>query len=171
MSDQFLGEIRMFGGNFAPLGWAFCNGQILSIEANTALFSLLGTYYGGDGTTTFALPNLQSRIPIHQGQGVGLSSYVVGESGGTENVTLNTQQLPQHIHTASADSGSGSVSSPAATYWASSPNTKQYSPSTNATMSTSATSLTGGSQPHANIMPYLTISFIIATEGIYPSRN
>lgn len=171
MSDQFIGEIRMFAGNFAPVGWAFCNGQLLAIESNTALFSLIGTYYGGDGVTTFALPDLRSRVPIHQGQGSGLSPYVIGQISGVENVTLTTQQLPQHTHTANADSGSGGVSSPAGAYWASSPNTKQYSPSTNATMAPTATSLTGGSQAHANIMPYLTISFIIATQGIYPSRN
>lgn len=171
MSEQFLGEIRMFAGNFAPFGWAFCNGQVLSIETNTALFSLLGTTYGGDGVTTFALPNLQSRIPIHQGQGPGLSPYVIGQLGGAENVTLITQQLPQHTHTVNADSGSGGVSSPAGAYWASSPGTKQYSPSTNVAMSPSATSLTGNSQPHPNIMPYLAISFIIALEGIFPSRN
>jgi microcystin-dependent protein len=171
MSEPFLGEIRMFGGNFAPAGWAFCNGQILSISANDALFALLGTTYGGDGTTTFALPNLQSRIPIHQGQGVGLSTYVIGQSSGVENVTLTTQQMPQHTHAANADSGSGGVSNPASSFWASSPNTKQYSPSTNAAMAVGATSLTGGSQPHQNIMPYLAISFIIALQGIFPSRN
>jgi microcystin-dependent protein len=168
--EQFLGEIRMFGGNFAPEGWAFCNGQIMAIEENTALFSLIGTYYGGDGVTTFALPNLQSRIPIHQGQGAGLSSYQVGQAGGTENVTLATQQMPQHNHSATASAGGG-VSNPANSYWGSSPNTKQYAPSTNATMSANALGVTGGGQPHANVMPYLTISFIIALEGIYPSRN
>ncbi|MGA8213804.1 MAG: tail fiber protein [Candidatus Sulfotelmatobacter sp.] len=171
MASQFLGEIRMFAGNFAPQGWAMCNGQLLSISQNTALFALLGTTYGGDGTTTFALPNLQSRIPIHQGQGVGLSPYVIGQLSGTENVTLLTSQLPQHTHAANADSGSGGVSNPANTYWASSANTKQYAPSTNAAMAPSAMSQTGGSQPHTNIMPYLAVSFIIALEGIFPSRN
>ncbi len=170
MATQFLGEIRMFAGNFEPYGWAFCNGQLQSIEVNTALFSLIGTYYGGDGVTTFALPNLQSRIPIHQGQGVGLSPYVIGQAGGTENVTLTPQQLPQHTHSATASTGGG-VSSPANSFWGSSANTKQYAPSTNATMAASALGTTGGSQPHANVMPYLAISFIIALEGVYPSRN
>jgi microcystin-dependent protein len=168
--EQFLGEIRMFGGNFAPFGWAFCDGRLLSIEQNTALFSLLGTFYGGDGVTTFALPNLQSRIPIHQGQGTGLSPYVIGQAGGTENVTLTTQQLPQHTHSATASTGGG-VSSPANSYWGSSATTKQYAPGTNATMAAGALGTTGGSQPHTNIMPYLAISFIIALDGIYPSRN
>jgi microcystin-dependent protein len=171
MAEPFLGEIRMFGGNFAPLGWAFCNGQIMSIADNEALFSLVGTTYGGDGVNTFALPNLQSRIPMHQGQGGGLSPYVMGQIGGTENVTLNAQNLPQHSHGTAASSGNGGASSPAGSYWASNAATKQYAPATNTTMAPTAMSLTGGNQPHQNLMPLLTISFIIALEGIYPSRN
>lgn len=168
MSEQFLGEIRMFGGNFAPVGWAFCNGQLLSIAQNDALFTLIGTTYGGDGVNTFGLPNLQGRIPIHQGQGAGLATYVMGQMAGTESVTLNSQQLPQHGHGTAASSGNGGASSPASSYWASTAATKQYAPATNTTMAPTAMSLTGGNQPHENRMPVLAISFIIALEGIYP---
>ena len=171
MSDQYLGEIRMVGFNFAPYGWALCNGQLLAISQNTALFSLIGTYYGGDGVTTFALPNLQSRVPIHQGQGLGLSPYNIGQIGGTENVTLSTQQMPQHNHTIGSAATAGS-NKPANNYPADSAGGNAYSqgPATG-TLNPSAVSFQGNSQPHANLQPYLCITFVIALQGIYPSRN
>jgi len=175
MSDQYLGEIRMFGGNFAPYGWALCNGQLLAISQNTALFSLIGTYYGGDGVTTFALPNLQSRVPIHQGQGVGLSPYVIGQNGGTETVTLTTQQMPQHNHTVATNGGPGNSQHPPNNYLASTTVSaeKPYTSvaSDGSTLNTNAVSFAGSSQPHNNIQPYLCITYIIALQGIYPSRN
>ena len=173
MSDQYLGEIRMFAGNFAPYGWALCNGQLLSISQNTALFSLIGTYYGGDGVTTFALPNLQSRVPIHQGQGVGLSPYVVGQLGGNENVTLISQQMPQHNHLVNTNNGPGGSVHPANGLLASTTSDKPYTTgaSDGSTLNPQAVSQAGGNQPHNNIQPYLTITYIIALQGIYPSRN
>ncbi len=171
MSDQYLGEIRMFGGNFAPYGWALCNGQLLSISQNTALFSLIGTYYGGDGVTTFALPNLQSRIPLHQGQGVGLSPYVIGQNGGTENVTLTSQQMPQHNHSVQVFNAPGNTNKAGGNYLADSTSGNAYQAAQNSTLNTGAVSFSGNSQPHNNIQPYLCITFIIALQGIYPSRN
>ena len=173
MSDQYLGEIRMFAGNFAPQGWALCNGQLLPISQNTALFSLVGTYYGGDGVTTFALPNLQSRVAIHQGQGPGLSPYVLGQQGGTENVTLTTQQMPQHNHAINTFQGPGASSHPANAILASGSSDKPYTTNTTdgSTLNPQAVSFVGSSQPHNNLQPYLTINFIIALQGIYPSRN
>lgn len=173
MSDQYLGEIRMFGGTFAPYGWALCNGQLLAISQNAALFSLIGTYYGGDGVTTFALPNLQSRVAIHQGQGIGLSPYVVGQTGGFENVTLSTQQMPQHNHTIATNNGPGGTIHPANTLLAPTTSDKPYttSPTDGSTLAAGAVSFAGSSQPHNNLQPYLCITFIIALQGIYPSRN
>lgn len=175
MSDQYLGEIRMFGGNFAPLGFALCNGQLLPVSQNTALFSLIGTYYGGNGITTFALPDLRSRVPVHQGNGAGLSPYVVGESIGVENVNLSMQQLPQHNHALNAYSGPGTQAGASGNYWAeggASRGEKVYAGATDGTlMSPSAFGQTGGNQPHSNIQPYLVVNFIIALTGIYPARN
>jgi microcystin-dependent protein len=172
MSDQYLGEIRMVAFNFAPYGWALCNGQTLSISQNTALFSLIGTYYGGDGVTTFQLPNLQSRVAIHQGQGVGLSPYVIGQQGGTENVTLNTQQMPQHNHTVAVLGVNGGSNKATNNYLADSTGGNVYTTGpTNGTLNANAVSFAGSNQPHANIQPYLCITFVIALTGIYPSRN
>jgi microcystin-dependent protein len=175
MSSPYVAEIRMFAGNFAPRGWALCNGQLLPITQNTALFSLIGTFYGGNGTTTFALPNLQSRLPVHQGQGVGLSPYVIGQSGGTETVTLITQQIPQHNHGVNASSGPGTQVLATGNYWAedgASRGGKVYASATdNTQMNSAALGLTGGNQPHTNIQPFLTVTFIIAMQGIFPSRN
>jgi microcystin-dependent protein len=174
MASPFLAEIKMFGGNFAPRGYAFCNGQILSISQNTALFSLLGTTYGGDGITNFALPNLQGRVPIHWGSGAGLSTYVIGEQGGVENVTLIQSQLPSHNHSLTASSGAGTGAAPAATevLAASTTRDKLYSTSApNTTLSAQAIGTTGGNLPHTNLQPYLAVSFIIALQGIFPSRN
>jgi microcystin-dependent protein len=171
MSDQYLGEIRMVGFNFAPYGWALCNGQLLSISQNTALFSLIGTYYGGDGVTTFALPNLQSRTPIHQGQGLGLSPYVIGQVGGTENVTLTTQQMPQHNHNVNVFNAPGTTNRSGGNYLADSTSGNIYQTAANQTLNVNAIGMTGNSQPHNNIQPYLCITFVIALQGIYPSRN
>jgi microcystin-dependent protein len=171
MANPFIGEIRMFAGNFAPKDWALCNGQLLPIAENTALFSLLGTTYGGDGESTFALPNLQSRVPIHQGDGAGLSPYVIGENGGAETVTLTVAQIPAHTHSAQASSAGSGSSDPTNNFWASSPAAKQYSPATNAQMASGAMGQTGGNQPHDNMLPFLVVNFIIALFGIFPSRN
>lgn len=167
MSEAYVGEIRMFAGDYAPQGWALCNGQLLSILENEVLYALLGTTYGGDGRTTFGLPDLQGRIPIHTS-----SSIPLGTKAGTETVTLTTSQLPAHTHMANASSTVGAESSPSNAVWA--PTTlENYSDGTGATpvsMNGAALSPVGGSQPHENMMPSLTISFIIALVGIYPSQ-
>jgi len=165
--DPFIGEIRMFGGTFAPLGWADCNGQLLSISQNTALFALIGTIYGGDGVTSFALPDLRSRIPI------GVQSGNIGAVAGTETVTLTTQTNPPHSHPAQCG-GNGTTVSPVNGYWATDPGeaTAQFSnQAPTAVMASDAITLSGGGQPHDNIQPYLCIRYIIALEGIFPSQN
>jgi microcystin-dependent protein len=174
MAEPFIGEIRMFAGNFAPQGWALCNGQILSIAQNTALFSLLGTNFGGNGQTTFGLPNLQSRMPMHWGTGPGLTPRVIGENAGEESVPLNTNQIPAHNHTYSprATASPGNATSPGGNVWAaSSTRDAQYSPTPDTTMQAQATDATGGSQAHDNMPPFLCVTFIIALEGIYPPRS
>jgi len=173
MSEPFLGEIRMFGFNFAPQGWAFCNGQLLPISQNTALFSLLGTTYGGDGQTTFALPDLQSRVPIHQGQGAGLSFYQLGQKAGVEQVSLSIGQLPAHSHSLSCQTAGGNAQTPQGNFLAvdASGLTALYSTTENATMSASAIGNTGQSQGHTNLQPYVTLNFCIALAGIFPSRS
>jgi microcystin-dependent protein len=173
MSDPFIGEIRMFGGNFAPVGWAFCNGQTVPISENEALFALIGTTYGGDRVTTFNLPNLQSRVPIHQGQGPGLSNYVMGQVAGVEQVTLTTSNLPAHTHGVTGDSATGTANGPAGNVWANSTGAKQFTPSApNTTMNPAAIGGAPGSgQPHDNMVPFLAVSFIISLFGIFPSRN
>ncbi|MGC3988449.1 MAG: tail fiber protein [Chthoniobacteraceae bacterium] len=172
MAEPYIGEIRMFAGNFAPVDWAFCNGQLLAISDYDALYNLIGTTYGGDGVTTFALPNLQSRIPMHMGTGAG-STYVIGQASGTETVTLITSQIPAHTHIPQA-STAGNAPAPASNVWAQPGNTTltQYAPPpTTGTMAANALGSAGGSQPHDNLMPYTTISFIIALYGIYPSQS
>jgi microcystin-dependent protein len=173
MADPFLGEIRMFGFNFAPSGWAMCNGQLLSISQNTALFSLLGTFYGGNGVTTFALPNLQSSVAIHQGEGPGLSPYVIGQIGGSENVTLTQNQMPSHNHLVQCNTGGGNQASPASGYPAveSTGTSLDYSNAAGSTMNAAMIENAGGSQPHPNIQPFLVVNFCIALQGIFPSRN
>lgn len=175
MAEPFLGEIRMFAFNFAPEGWALCNGQTLPISQNSALFALIGTYYGGNGTTTFSLPNLQSSVPIHQGQGPGLSPYVMGEVGGIENVTLLTNQIPAHTHLVQCNTGGGNQASPASGYPAveSTGTSLDYnSGNTSGTyMNPTMNALAGGGQPHQNLQPFLVVSFCIALQGIFPSRN
>jgi len=181
MSDYFLGEVRMFGGNFAPANWALCNGQILSIAQYTALFSLIGTTYGGDGVTTFALPNMQSRVPMHYGQGPGLSPRVMGEMAGTEEVTLLLNQIPLHNHMAMASQDPGTLPGPANTAVPAKPvagsgavdlyTITGANPLTTSPMAPQAIGIDGGGLPHDNLMPYVCLSFIIALQGIYPSRN
>ncbi|GAA5120272.1 phage tail protein [Luteolibacter yonseiensis] len=175
MATPFVAEITLFAGNFAPRGYAFCNGQLLSIAQNTALFSLLGTTYGGNGQTTFALPDLQGRLPMHPGQGPGLTQRVLGEKSGTETVTLTTSHLPSHNHTVSQGFGSAADSpSPLGRYPAVPASGTPYSGTTGTQMAASTvTSLasSGGNQPHNNLMPSLCVNFIIATQGVFPSRN
>jgi microcystin-dependent protein len=173
MSDCYIGEIRMFGGNFAPVGWAFCDGSLLSIAQYDALFNLIGTTYGGDGQTTFALPDLRGRFPVHQGQGAGLSPRTLGEMAGSESVTLQLTQIPSHNHIPVASTTAGNSNDPGGMYWASSASVPQYLPGdqANTNMNTGAIGSTGGSQPHDNMQPYLVINFIISLEGIYPSQN
>ncbi len=172
MSDPFVAEIRMFAGNFAPTGWALCNGQLLPLSQNTALFSLLGTTYGGDGKSTFALPNLQDSAPMQPGQGAGLSLYDLGQQGGTPNVTLLLSELPLHNHIANAKTSLGNSQTPADQTWAGSNNAKQYvNTAPNTAMSPLALSLTGGNLPHNNLAPYLVVTFIIALQGVFPPRS
>jgi microcystin-dependent protein len=162
----------MFGGNFAPRGWAFCNGQLLAISQNDALFTLIGTTYGGDGQTTFALPDLRGRFPVHQGQLQGGGNYFIGQAEGQENVTLIATQLPAHTHIASANSGDGTSVVPTNNYWAGTPTFLQYvAGPVNTNLNFAAISITGGSQPHDNLISYLTLNYVIALEGIYPARN
>jgi microcystin-dependent protein len=168
MSEPFLGEIRIFGFNFAPRGWAFCNGQLLAISQNTALFSLLGTTYGGNGQTTFALPNLQSRVPVHFGQGPGLSSYSLGQAAGVESVTLIASQLPAHNHTVNASTQSDITGNPTGNFPAGG---ASYDTTANTTMNGAMVGGGGGNQPHENLQPYLALNFCIALAGIFPSRN
>ena len=172
--EPLLGEIKLFAGNFAPRGWAFCEGQLLPISQNTALFSILGTTYGGDGRTTFALPDLRGRAPIHPGTGPGLSAYNLGETGGAETVALTAQQLPPHNHSLNANTQNGNTSDPPGAALADTKGTdRDYMKSgeVNTQMSANSIGVTGGGQPHENRQPYLAINFIIALEGIYPSRN
>lgn len=175
--DPFVAEIRMFAGNFAPNGWAFCNGQLMPISQNTALFSLIGTVYGGDGKTTFALPNLGGTSPMQQGQGSGLSLRQIGEQGGTPTVTLLNSEMPAHTHSPNAVAADGAATSPAGATWAevrvSRSHTNLYStaPNPNVAMNPTALSGAGNSQPHNNMPPYLCVSFIIALQGVYPAFN
>ena len=173
MSDQpFIGEIKLFAGNFQIQGHAYCQGQLMSIAQNEALFALIGTTYGGDGQTTFGLPDLRSRIPIHEGTGQGLSLRTIGEMGGAENVTLIPGQLPAHTHAMSCNSGTGNSANPANNFWAAQPALLQYDPAGTASpLKANAISISGGSQPHENLQPYLTINYLIALEGIFPGRN
>ena len=186
MSNYYLGQIMMFGGNFAPKGFALCNGQLLSIQQNQALFSLLGVTYGGNGIQTFALPNLQSCLPVHQGHGPGLSNYVLGQVGGSSSVTLLQTNLPAHVHTLNATQtvatsnviannllpGQPPATSPP------NPPAEFYAQPVNGQpalvpelMISTACGPAGGNQPHTNLMPSLCISFIIALQGLFPSRN
>lgn len=173
MGQPFIGEIRMFAGSFAPAGWAFCDGQLMPIAENDALFTLIGTTYGGDGQETFALPNLQSRIPIHQGDGPSTSPRTLGQMAGVESVTLSTQQIPIHTHPMVVSTASGTGSAPSGNVLAAGANVSIYRPATipNQPMNPASVSPTGGSQPHDNMHPFLVISFIISLYGLFPQFN
>jgi microcystin-dependent protein len=185
MSQPYLSQILMFAGNFAPKNYALCNGQLLSIQQNAALFALLGTTYGGNGVQNFALPNLQSSLPVSFGQGVGLSSYVLGQVGGTPNVTLNQSTVPSHQHFMQANPNSsattstsisntvvlGSPPASGASFYANPPNPSQPPLSLPHAMAAGACSTVGQNQPHSNLMPSLCISFAIALSGVFPTRN
>ncbi|WP_350334596.1 phage tail protein [Coralliovum pocilloporae] len=172
MSEPFVGEIRMFAGNFAPRGWAFCDGQLLATSQNDALFSLLGTIYGGDGRTTFGLPDMRGRIPLHQGTGPGLSPRRLGSRSGSETETLTTNQLASHSHDLNANTAQATDTAPQGKILAQGVGVNFYNPSDpNVSMAPSAITQTGGSQRHTNLMPTLCVNFIIALFGIYPSRH
>jgi microcystin-dependent protein len=172
MSEPFVGEIRMLGFGFAPQGWALCNGQLLPISQNTALFDLLGTTYGGDGRTTFALPDMRSRVPVCQGQGPGLSSYAEGQAGGAETVTLAAAQMPGHTHPVKASSTAAASDHPEGRALArSASHIYTAKPDASTVMNADMLGDAGGSQPHDNIQPYLAVNFCIALNGIFPSRS
>ncbi len=167
MSEPFIGEIRLVSFGFPPKGWALCNGQLLPINQNQALFSILGTFYGGDGRTNFALPNLQGRVPLHTGTGV-----VPGQSGGEAAHVLTVGELPAHAHTARASSGPGTLPSPQGNVWASIGNFDAFSDAAPDTaLGADSIAVAGGGQAHANMPPYLVVNFVIALQGIFPSRN
>lgn len=171
MADPFIGQIMMFGGNFAIRGWAFCDGSLQSISQNTALFSLLGTIYGGDGQTTFALPDMRGRTPLNQGTLTGGGTYFIGEQAGVETVTLINSQMPNHTHAATGNSADGSQTAPTNGFWGLAANTRYSNAAPGAGMNPAAIGIAGGSQPHENMMPMLCVTFIIATDGIFPPRN
>ena len=175
MSEPFIGEIKIFAGSFAPRGYAFCDGQLLPINQNTALFSILGTTYGGDGRTTFGLPDLRGRIPMHPGHGPGLSQRRLGERAGQESVTLSESQMPVHAHSAQGTQETADSNSPMNALWATTQGNgkKLYdgSPTPNAAMNPGAIGNSGGGQGHENKQPYLCVNFIIALQGVFPSRN
>lgn len=176
--DEFIGVIKIFAGNFAPRGWAFCNGQLVSINQNQALFAILGTTYGGNGQTTFALPDLRGRAPIHFGQGPGLSNLSLGQVGGVENVTLNINQIPAHNHPLNVNDANATVHKPTNTTVVAAPVDVNTDPASgysavapNTQLAANSIGVAGGSQPHENRPPYLAINYIICLEGIFPSRN
>jgi microcystin-dependent protein len=167
MSGPFVGEIRMFAGNFAPAGWAFCNGALIPISENETLFQLIGTTYGGDGQNTFALPNLQSRVPVHVGPG-----FAQGQSGGVETVTLTTSQIPAHSHVPQGFNQTGNADAPLNSLWANSGGATIYSSAApNQAMAPAAIGSSGGSQPHDNMLPFLCINFILSLFGVFPSQS
>ena len=174
MAEPFVGEIRMFAGTFAPVGWALCDGQLLNVSQNDALFSLLGTIYGGDGRTTFGLPDLRGRLPIHMGQGPGLSNRRLGQKSGAESVTLTVNQLPSHTHAFRASTDPGNESNPSGEVVSQALSSlfieNPPSPSVT-TLAANAITSVGGSRSHTNLQPFLCLTFIIALFGIYPSRQ
>jgi microcystin-dependent protein len=174
MSTPYIGEVRVFGGNFAPVGWALCDGQLLPIAQYDALFALIGTAYGGDGQTTFALPDLRGRVPLHYGSGPGISTRIIGEAGGSETVTLTTDQMPAHTHPPQALATPGSSSVPSGNVWAGVSAGALYTatdPAPAAPMNSAILQPVGGSQPHANMQPFQCVNFIIALEGIFPTQG
>jgi microcystin-dependent protein len=167
MSDAYLGEIRMFAGNFAPVGWALCDGSVIPIADNEALYTLIGTIYGGDGTSNFALPDLRGRAPLHKS-----GTYPIGSKGGVESVTLTSAQLAAHSHTAMASTADGTATTPADGVWATSIYASfSTAQAPAATMSAQAVTAVGSGQPHDNMMPFVVVSYIICTAGSYPSSN
>ncbi len=170
MAEAFIGEIRMFAGNFPPRGWAFCNGQLLPISQNTALFSLLGTQYGGNGQSTFGLPDLQGRVPVGQQQGPGLSDRTMGEQFGSETVTLTAAQMPLHGHAEQASTNPASTAAGPSGALAKA-SVSLYGEVPNVDRAAAAVTPAGGNQPHNNMAPYLALNFIIALQGIFPSRG
>jgi microcystin-dependent protein len=171
-SDPFIGELMIFGGSFPPVGWMTCDGQLLPIAQNAALFSLLGTTYGGDGQTTFALPNLNGRVPIHAGNN-GASTYAIGQNGGASSVTLTQAQLPSHNHGVVADGNPGSLGVPTNGYYASAAPDKLYSGNTSPlarAMNPAMLAISGGSAPHDNMQPYIVVTYCISLFGIFPSQ-
>ncbi len=172
MADCYVGEIRMFAGTYAPEGWELCNGQTLPIQGNDMLFALIGTTYGGDGQSNFALPDMRGRVPISMGTSKAGNSYAIGQAGGTEKVTLTSDQMPAHTHAANAQSQPGTISSPTNMYWASTPVTAYHTNGvvTLSNMSSEAVSSVGQNLAHDNMMPFMPLSFIIATTGIFPSN-
>lgn len=171
MSQPYIGEIRMFAGNFAPVGWSFCDGSIIPISQNDALFNLIGTTYGGDGQNTFALPDLRSRVPVHVGPG-----FALGQAAGAETVTLTVSQIPAHSHVPLCNSGQGNPAQqgPGGGFWAQPSSTTIYAtvpPAASLAMDPAAVGSTGGSQPHDNMIPFLVINFIISMFGVFPSQS
>ena len=172
MAQPFIGEIRMFGGNFPPVGWMFCDGQTIPISENDALFILIGTTYGGDGEETFNLPNLQSRIPIHQGTGAGGVTRQMGETGGTESVTLTTQQIPIHNHALLASTDTGTAINPLGGILGAGASVQIFRPAAgNSAANSQSITPVGGNQPHDNMHPFLCVNYIISLFGIFPSQN
>ena len=172
MADPFIGEIRIFAGNFAPSGWAFCDGQLLAVSQNDALFSLFGTMYGGDGRTTFGLPDLRGRIPIHQGQGPGLTNRRLGEKAGSETSTVSQAEMPSHTHAVRGTSDFAGDTAPANNLPATVAGGNLYSDaSPGVALAGNSVEASGGGQPHANLMPFKCIHFIVALFGVYPSRT
>jgi len=179
--DEYISVIKMFGCNFAPRNWAFCSGQLISIAQNTALFSLLGTTFGGNGTTTFALPNLQGRSPMGMGNGGGLTPRILGEMSGTETITILSTQMPQHTHLITANSGAGTTGAPSNSYLSASPKNGSgpnavslntfTSTAPDVTLNPQTVSVAGGSQPISIMQPYLVVNYSICLYGIFPSRN
>lgn len=170
MSQPYVGEIRMFGGNFAPAGWMFCEGQLLPISEYETLFNLIGTTYGGDGQSTFGLPDLRGRLPLHQGNFGGVT-FTLAEITGTEQVTLNATQIPNHTHVVQATTNSNTASQPGGNFLASGPDIYEIDTAGNTTMANNTLSSVGGSQPHSNFQPYLCIDFIISLYGVFPSPS
>lgn len=171
MSDPYVGEVRLFAGNFAPLGWAFCQGQLVPISENETLFNLIGTTYGGDGQQTFALPDLRGRVPVHQFQGPGLSSRQMGEMAGTESVTLTVGQMPAHSHALRASTAAASVTTPAGALLGATSVNSYDNASAGTPMAAAAITGAGGSQPHDNMAPTLALNYIISLFGIYPTQS
>jgi microcystin-dependent protein len=173
MGQPFVGEIRMFGGNYAPAGWMFCQGQLLPISDYATLFNLIGTSYGGDGQNTFALPDLRGRVPVHQGTGSSGTAYTLAQTGGVETVTLTINQIPSHTHAAIADNNPGTTTAtdPTNAFYGYGGTTELYSVHTGALKTLETPPNQGGSQPHENHQPFLAVSFIISLFGIYPSQN